>query len=320
MTAGLLVVVCLSASAQDRVQLKDFRTHFVNQRVVINGNFTSTPSPFLGDWHFVKEKKGAYQVDYGKDVPLSFIGRSGIIIAVQAPETPLGPRANQSDDAFVQYAEAIVKLDSGELVQATLFDVYLKREPGSEPSDAFTMASVRERHKQEAVALAQHLLGKSLFLTQMTRIYDMGLTVANIETVKAGIGYSEARILNVPLLTAIPVIGTKYSPERDFTLVLLQLPDGRQALYVPGCVEDKPTTKKYYCASTTMPDFLTAQEVEAIRKGSVFVGMSKEALYMAMGFPKTTNDSLVGHKQLVYLSAYVYLDEHDKVVEVQSHE
>ena len=68
-----------------------------------------------------------------------------------------------------------------------------------------------------------------------------------------------------------------------------------------------------------MPTFLTTHEIEAIRKGSVFIGMSRKALYMSMGFPKKNNDSLRGTDQLVYSGGtYVYVLD-DKVVEVQSH-
>jgi hypothetical protein len=84
---------------------------------------------------------------------------------------------------------------------------------------------------------------------------------------------------------------------------------------VPGCVVDELTAKKYACATTTMPTFLTDHEIEAVRKGSVFVGMSEPALYI---FPEKTNDSIVGSTQLIYHTMYVYLKD-KKVAEVQSH-
>jgi len=68
-----------------------------------------------------------------------------------------------------------------------------------------------------------------------------------------------------------------------------------------------------------MPSFLSDREIEAIRKGSVFVGMSETALYMGMGFPQKTNESLTGLTQLIYYSSYVYLDRDKKVVDVQTH-
>jgi len=293
-------------NAQDRSPLGEFRKAFLNQRIILNQNFTSTPSPFLLGFHFVKEKKGVYTTDYGKEVPTSFVGQRGTIIAVIAPSKVFEPPPQQTDETYVQYAEAIVKLDSGQLLETGL---YLKS----------TLASVLEQHKKEAVALAQNLNGKSLYLTRLTRIYDMGLTTATIQSVKAGIGYSEAQINDVPLLSPLPVLETRYSEKLDFSLIILQLPNGQKAQYVPGCVMDELTAKKYACAVTSMPTFLSDREIEAIRKGSVFVGMSKPALYMAVGFPQKTNDSIVGSTQLIYRTMYVYLRD-EKVSEVQTHE
>jgi hypothetical protein len=64
---------------------------------------------------------------------------------------------------------------------------------------------------------------------------------------------------------------------------------------------------------------LNDHEIEAIRKGSVFVGMSEPALYMTVGFPEKTNDSIVGSTQLIYRTMYIYLRD-KKVAEVQSHD
>jgi len=248
----LVIVITAVATAQDRSPLGEFRKAFMNQHIFLNQNFTSSPSPFLINWKFVKEKKGVYTVDYGKEVPSSFVGQSGTIIAVIAPSRVFEKPSPQTDDTYVQYAEAVVKLDSGQLIETALYNA----KTGYEVSDAFTLSSVLDQHKQEAVALAQKLNGKSLYLTRLTRIYDMGLTTATIQSVKAGIGYSEAQINDAPLLTPIPVLETRYSGKLDFSLIMLQLPNGKKAQYVPGCVVDELTEKQYACAATTMPTFL----------------------------------------------------------------
>lgn len=303
-----------AAQAQDRIPLKDFRAKFVNQRISVNPNFTNGTYAFLGDWTFVKEKKGLYESQ--KNIPASYVGRTGVIIAIQAPRPGLyQPPSPQTDDTYVKYADAIVKLDTGELVATTVYTL----QTGTAASDSFVLLSVREQHKKDAVALAQKLRGKSLYLTRLTKVYDMGLTTANIQTIKEGVGYSEAVIHDVPLLTPLPVVDLRYSEKLDFMLVALELPGNRKALYVPGCIEDSLTESKYGCASLAMPAFLSEEEVSAIRAGKVFVGMSEIALYMAMGFPVKTNASAAGLTQLVYHTAYVYLDK-KKVAEIQKHD
>jgi hypothetical protein len=321
--AMLLLLVLLSmnsARAQDRIQLKELRTRFINQRVFINGNFIRESSAFLINWQFAKVKKGIFEANDSKKVPLEFVGRSGIIIAVQAPAQP-DTDAAQSDNAFVQYAIAIVKLDSGELVQTAIYAIFLESDPGSHPGDSFTLASVREKHKAEAEALAKRLAGKSLFLTRVANIYDMSYVTNNTETLKAGASYPKAQIINFPLLAPIPILEVRYATEGDFTLVALHLPDGRKAFYVPGCIANDITYQNILCVSTSMPSFLTEREKEAIRKGNAFTGMSEDALYMALGFPKnrSENDSATGQTQLTYLTGYVYLDKNRRVVRIQSY-
>ncbi len=310
---ALLLADC--AYSQDRTPLGEFRKAFLNQQIIVNQNFSSVPMPFLLGWHFVKAKKGTYVVDIAKEVPISLVGQSGIIIAVIAPSVVFEPPPQQTDDTYVQYAEAVVKLDSGRLVETSISTW----STGHDVTDAFTLASVLEQHKQEAIALAHKLNGKSLYLTALTRIYDMGLTTAGIQTIKAGIGYSEAQIIHFPLLSSLPVLETRYSEKLDLSLIILQLPNGQKAQYVLGCVVDELTVKKYACPATSMPTFLTDDEIEAVRKGNVYVGMSEPALYMSVGFPEKTNESLVGSTQLVYHGMYVYV-RNKKVAEVQNQE
>ena len=109
----LVIVTTGLATAQDRSPLGEFRKTFLNQRIILNQNFTSRPSPFLIAWKSVKEKKGVYTVDYGNQIPSSFVGQGGTIIAVLAPTHLFEEPSPQTDDTYVQYAEGVVKLDSG---------------------------------------------------------------------------------------------------------------------------------------------------------------------------------------------------------------
>jgi hypothetical protein len=68
-----------------------------------------------------------------------------------------------------------------------------------------------------------------------------------------------------------------------------------------------------------MPAFLTDHEIDAIRKGRIFIGMSAKALYVATGLPIKTDEAVVGSTQPVYHTSYVYLDNDKKVEEIQDH-
>ena len=304
----IVISTLVVAHAQDRLPLGEFRSRFVNQRIVVNQNCTSTPSHFLADWKWAKGKNGVFTTDYSRSVFSSLVGHTGVIVAVNAPTTypprKSSPQTGQANETYVQWGEAIVKLDSGELLVTTVYTWTT----GSQAHDAFTLLSVRDRHKQETVSLARTMHGKALYLTRLTHVYDMGLSSSTIQTFKEGIGQSEAEIFDVPLLTPISILETRYSEPLDLSMIVLQLPNGRKGLYVLGCViPNALPIEKYNCAATAMPTFLTDREIDAIRSGSVFVGMSMRALHMTIGFPAETKESLAGLTELTYRKHTVYM-------------
>jgi len=302
----ILLANCMDCVALDNATLGKYRSRFVNERVFVNKNFTQDAHQLIG-WHFAKYKKGRFEVNPEFDVPPVFAGRAGMIVAIQAQASLDGGPVDQSDNASVDSADALVHLDSGEYLATTLSATDLISAPGDHAGDTLCLASVREEHHKTALTLGDMLHGKSLYLSNLTRIYNMGLMTSNIEELKAGVGSNEAQIVNFPLLTPLPVLETRYSVEQDFTSVVLQLPDGRKAQYIVGCV-DEIAVSNLACASITMPDFLTTDEIVAIRKGTIFIGMSEPALYMTMGFPQKTKNSTVGDSQLVYAKKLVYVD------------
>lgn len=318
MRRHLFVIVALISSllcAQDRTPLREFRNRFLNQRVIVKPDFSSTPRSRILSWRFVKEKKRVYHVNYSKDVPASLVGQIGTIIAVQSPDD----NSSQADNTYVEYAEAIVKLDSGELLRTSISTL----SSGTEDYDSFNLVSARDKKKQETIAkvdeLQKNLQGKSLYLTAMTNIYDEGFNPKseNLSTIKAGVGHSEALIRTAPFLTPLPVLDVRYFDSLDYTQITLQLPNGRKAYYILGCVVDEISEKHFICASTSLPTFITKPEIEAIRNHSVFIGMSENALNLSRGLPEKSNESLVGPTQLIYPGSYIYIQD-KVVVEIQS--
>jgi hypothetical protein len=311
---AVLALIATLPYGQDRTPLKEFRARFLNQRVIVNANFSTTTASYLLEWHFAKEKKGVYEINYSKDVPSTFAGRTGTIIVVQAP----AGEPSQEDGAYVKWAEAIVRLESGELLLTTLFST----STGTESHESFALVSAREKQKQQNAALAenlqQKLKGSSLYLTAYTKVYDEGFNpkTEDLALIKHGLGHSEALITTAPLLTSLPVLDVHYFDALDYTQITLQLPSGQKVLYILGCVADTLRPNQI-CASTSMPPFLTPAEVQAIRNGSIFIGMSEAALYLCLGSPERSNEAVAGTTQLIYASSYIYIK--DKViVEIQS--
>jgi len=72
----------------------------------------------------------------------------------------------------------------------------------------------------------------------------------------------------------------------------------------------------------SMPTNLTPREIEAVRKGTIFKGMSKSAVHYTIGFPEKENDWGRSGKQLIYFrnTLFVYLDATEHVVDWQSTE
>jgi hypothetical protein len=69
---------------------------------------------------------------------------------------------------------------------------------------------------------------------------------------------------------------------------------------------------------TNIPNDLTPQELAAIKKGTIFKGMSKRAAQLELGLPREENDWGQGGEQLIYSNnVMIYIDNQEKVVDWQ---
>lgn len=126
----------------------------------------------------------------------------------------------------------------------------------------------------------------------------------------------------MPLLQPLEILEAKYTG--DGIVLKVKLPNGNPALaYTDGdwlrerdAGGDLPTRM---CGRllAEMPK-LTNREIEAVKHGTIFKGMTEDALYDVLGFPKTKNDWGDGGEQLVFTDTFiVYLDSASKVVNWQ---
>ena len=73
---------------------------------------------------------------------------------------------------------------------------------------------------------------------------------------------------------------------------------------------------------TEIPDTLTQKEIDAIKTGTIYKGMTKDALTYMLGFKDKENDWGSGGKQLIYYDGrlLIYLDKDNKIQDWQSFE
>jgi hypothetical protein len=131
---------------------------------------------------------------------------------------------------------------------------------------------------------------------------------------------------DVPRLEPLRILAAKYIPSTGVVLKL-KLPNGHEALSLAGLDQymrtdsDESFLQKVAGGSTLLmeiPNTLTAKDIEAIKRGSVFRGMMKDPLYYALGFPNKENDWGRGGKQFIYGDhLLVYVDQDEQVVDWQ---
>jgi hypothetical protein len=66
-----------------------------------------------------------------------------------------------------------------------------------------------------------------------------------------------------------------------------------------------------------IPKTLKLREVDAIKYGAIYTGMSNAALGFLMGFPEKQSGWGRGGKQLTYSNMFVYLDHAQRVKDWQ---
>jgi len=130
------------------------------------------------------------------------------------------------------------------------------------------------------------------------------------------------QVRDVPHLQPLTVTKAGFLKPANALLLTLTLPDGRNVISMVKCDGKDDSCFGNYGSElfAEIPSGLTAGEVEAIRHGTYFTGMSKGALYMSIGLPDRENDYGRGGYQLVYADGKVliYTDADGKITDSQS--
>ena len=126
------------------------------------------------------------------------------------------------------------------------------------------------------------LVGSRVFALAEADLYDSNTPLNDLTDEKRLEGH---RLKHFPRLRPLTIIAGQYFEGPDMLLLKLRLPDGSLAvcaaflLRADGALIDE---LPYHGLWPTIPSILSRREIDAIQRGSVFVGMSEWALDAAM--------------------------------------
>ena len=324
MLVYLFFFLCLIptfAMAQKSETLGAVKQKYLNKEVMLIGPMmdAETPLPELMGWYPGSESAGRFRADLESQLPASYKGKVAVVVAIQLHDEPsyrdrtnaLGEPVNL-DNTVNPYLDLVVKFDDGQVAMGTAY-------PSTIP-DEVRFASEQNAFAQELAAKLPSIVGKSAFACSYSQLYQSSTTLDEL----LGAHSKLKEIEDVPYLTPLKISAAKYYKAFDAVVLKVTMPDGTEALTISSGEQLTDKSQPFVdrvssCLLGEIPKKLTPREIAAIRKQSIFRGMSKDALFCSMGFPESTNDWGRGGKQLVYSSTQmVYLDSQNKVVDWQS--
>ena len=309
--------------------LGSFKRQFLNQDVIVND--VPYHESYCLEWLTARQMPdGTYQPtdDVMNHLGISYRGQTATVVAVQLSSlqhTPVGGtnafgESVSQDDIADPYMEIVVRFKDGILGIATGY-------VGTLVPDSMELASKRRSLRENIESNLPSVIGRKLYAVGFSKLYKPTATIEDLsgpDEIRARLSISD-----VPLLEPLRITKAKYLPDLDALVMKLSLPSGTEAIaYTPSLYfrSDDPETEFLSRVSGTllasMPKEITAKEIEAIKGGKVFRGMSKLALDYSIGFCDKENDWGRGGKQLIYFDGklFVYLDNSGKVEDWQSQE
>jgi hypothetical protein len=338
-----------SAFASDTATLGSLRNHYLGQTLIVRGpTIELQGEKYLLGWNAAVVAGNRYKalgiIDH---LPYTYFGKSAKVIAVQINEIKLKPQTDAfgepvSDDNISNpYADIVVQFDDGRLAMTTNYSSTLDED--------LELASTHKGEEDEMTTALPQVIGKKLYAAGFSVRYqplfepetslDEMLKTAIVSDALLHIGDGRIPATNIPLLEPLTIIAAKYIPDKQGAVLKMRLPNGKEVVTfvdhnnlkkqtqgrhdckVPPCqLEDKPFFERVAGAYlTSIPSDFTPREISAIRRGDLFIGMSKEAVEfsgLASFTDEKENDWGRGGKQMIFGdSVFVYVDNHGKVVD-----
>jgi hypothetical protein len=300
--------------------LRSIREAYLNQSIVVRG---SVVQGTMTDWSRARAERDRYRPD-SRSVPANYRGQRAKVVAVQiaqsATATPnggvnaLGEPASQ-DDVIDPQIELVAQFSDGTLgITSARYEFLADR------------ARLAGEHQQREAEMTKNLpltIGKTLYATGLTTLYEPNTTIEELtgqrEILKR---LSAARI---PLFEPLQILAARYVAEEDGVVLKLRLPGGTEALsytnrpFLDAATPDMPFIQKISGTLLAgLPNELTPKEIEAVKQGELYRGMSSRAVSYTFGQPESESHWGNSGKERIYLKTIsVRFDNKDTVVEWQ---
>jgi hypothetical protein len=308
-----VAVANLACIAEAQSTLGSIKRKYIGQKVVL-----------VQAWHNATFNQGRYESDWNSVTDTT--GKMGSVIAIQLDriETPkvnaLGQKVD-ADDTVDPYFDIVVRLESGTLVLTSAYP--------STISDECKMAADADDIEREMATSLPGVIGKDVYATGFSRLFKVDSTLEEMKLEKAA---QRIPIDEIPLLVPLKITAAKFEPISTTVILKVRLPDGTEALSEEGgeslitkvdAISGRPIPfleRISGLLSTGIPEGLTSQEIAAIKKRTIFRGMSTSAMWFALGNEEQENDWGTGGKQFIFASGHlmVYTNHQHKIVNWQN--
>jgi hypothetical protein len=332
----ILIFFSISESAQDKT-LGEIRRELLGKEVVIGGTKATGMAVYprqeaLLDWHIAEgDTHSGYKVkkagNFQDHAPYELKGRKGIVISIELVEdifrktkrgtsTDIFGEKIRDDTVENPYFDLVVRLEDSTLLITRNYYTNMK---GS------ILKTIKDfdQQKNQIVQNIQTLVGKTIYPVGYSTIYPQDIGIKEItDTLRKDI----YKLNGIENLTPLRIVNAKYLDNEHAILLKVESPQGRIGVILSPLahISDESFRELPFLQMvahsflTSIPKTLSATEIEAIKKGSIFRGMSLTALHYSWGYPKKENDWGSTGKQLIYTDRlFVYIRD-KKVVDWQA--
>lgn len=339
----LLFIGCTSfGQTNKKLKLYELKNKYIGKQAIIKSRLIDKNQQFK--WTFGK-KQGDYYVQKPEDeiknqynleetsseyariavfgyLPIKYVNQEAKIIALQLTSSKRDALEGKTNafgettimDSIVDpYFDIIVKFKDGTIAMTSTYEDLLE-----ENLELISDLNIRKNKIQK---FADSILGNTLYPVKNSTLYK---STANVDDM---ISRNPNQIAEtIPKLEPLIIVASKYITPQN--ILILKFKDSNNNIYLSyskGKKQSYADALGYTFLDviatdigmyTKIPSFYTQDEIEAIKKGEIFKGMSLNALYDSIGFPDEKNENSYGGNQLIYNDwLYIYLDDENEKVD-----